>query len=137
MAKKRVRLPGPKDLDQYGRARIVVTDRLGRKKVRYAAAPDAREIIMTGSGTLDVPEELAREEDAAEARNRELGGYGLKQLREFCKALRIPFTGKPESELRRLLLAKGFAPPNEPETEVAEIETSDEDDLDSADSSAS
>ena len=128
MAKKSVRLPGRSDLDHLGRARILVTDRRGQQRVRLAAAVDAREIILRGSGTLDVPGDLLEEEKRSEQREQELGGYSLKQLREFCKLAKISSTGKPESELRRLLVAAGFTPPNEENEDVVEIETAGEDD---------
>ena len=89
-----------------------------------AAAVDAREIILAGSGTLEVPADLAAEETRREARAAEMGQYGLKELREFCKVAKIAFTGKPESELRRLLMEAGFSPPEETAHE-AEIETED------------
>jgi len=127
MAKKRIRLPGQKDLDQYGRARLLVKDRHGRPKVRMAAAVDAREIILSGSGTLNVPAELAAEEARREERASEMGQYNLKQLREFCRGLKIPYTGKPESELRRILQDRGFTPPNEEDESEAEVEVPDED----------
>jgi hypothetical protein len=126
MVKHRVRLPGKHDLDQNGRARIMVVDRHGRKKVRMATAVDAREIILAGSGTLDVPEDLARAEAAREERASEMSQYGLKELRGFCKTARIAFTGKPESELRRLLLEADFQPPEVDETNTVEVETVDE-----------
>lgn len=126
MAKRRVRLPGKADLDKLGRARIMVTDRHGRRKVRMAAAVDAREIILAGSGTLDVPEDLVVAEAAREERAQEMSQYGLKELREFCKLSKIAFTGKPESELRRLLLEAGFSPPEADDEHSVEVETDDE-----------
>jgi hypothetical protein len=104
----------------------MVVDRHGRKKVRMAAAVDAREIILVGSGTLDVPEDLARVEAAREERASEMSQYGLRELRGFCKVAKIAFTGKPESELRRLLLEAGFQPPEVDETDTVEVETADE-----------
>jgi hypothetical protein len=124
--KKRVRLPGPKDLDKHLRTRVVVKDRHGRQKVRFASAVDAREIIMHGCGTLDVPGELAEEHQRQQDLEGRFEQHTLKELREFCKVVGIPSVGKPASELRRLLLAKGFTPPDTETDNTVEVDVDDD-----------
>lgn len=123
MTKKqqRVRLPGPRDIDPQGRVRLLVTTKTGRKIVKPFSVVDAREIILVGSGTLDVPPDLLEQEERRGERESSLGQFGLRQLRGFCKAAGLSFTGKPESELRRLLLEHGFAPPDTDQSEMTVV----------------
>lgn len=112
--KRRTRMPSPTDCDEFGMIRMQVKTKQGMK-VRRVPAVDAREIILSESGTLDIDPEVSEEAVAADTNLGIFMEMGLDELRALCKENDLSYTGKPVSAMARMLLDAGVEPPDEEE----------------------
>ena len=113
MQTKKVRLPGPDDIDPYGMCTMQVLQKDGSFKVKKVPAVDAREIILSDAGSLDIQEEVQKVADSQKLNLRYFESYDLDELRSLCADHDISYTGKPASVLRRLLAERGVEPPTQ------------------------
>lgn len=110
-----LRLPTAADLDKNGLVRMVVKKKVGGKvvnKVVRVSPVDAREIIYSDSGSLDLPEDLEKTDNKSIHIQQLYATLSLDELRLLCKDNNISFTGKPPSALRQVLIDAGVMPPS-------------------------